>query len=418
MNRRQPIFVAFLVGWAIFCDMTIYGILLPVLPKAGLQKGMSMELVGFALSVYSLGAIVTPFICYLSDHYKNQKIPFALSALFLSFASCLFGISQDSFGFMVSRLLQGITGGVSWSIGFSMLADAYPSGLGKTLGIVMSLNTLGNLVGPLVGGVLLDQFGLPYPFYACFAIALVDFLIRWTLRPPVWSISYDACENGLEQDLTDPLLNQDSEEEPSSDEPSENTQSVGFLTLLGSSDMLLTLFNLVVGQAVLTGIEPTLPVFLEKVYGLSSSEIGILWMFLSVPKAIGSALAGTMSDKYGRKLVSFYGFAILTLSCGLLSQTSQFRIFLIGLFLFGLGSAFALTPAVPEMSDIARKMNFQNFGTLYGLYNFTSSVGMMIGPIVGSAIFSVYGFPIQIIIFGISILAPILISIPFLSETK
>ncbi len=162
--------------------------------------------------MYSFGMVVTPIVAILSDTYRNRKIPMCLSSMLLSLATMSFALGRDPPSFLFGRIGQGIAGGISWMIGFSMLADTFPANLGTTMGSVMSANTIGNLLGPPIGGILYDTMGMVAPLYFCASVCVIDTLVRLTIRSPIVSWDYPHFESNVEDR---PLLQDDTDTDSS-----------------------------------------------------------------------------------------------------------------------------------------------------------------------------------------------------------
>jgi DHA1 family solute carrier family 18 vesicular amine transporter 1/2 len=63
-----------------------------------------------------------------------------------------------------------------------MICDIFPDDeLGKNLGLIMSANGVGMLLGPVFGGLLYDKFGFASSFYVVIALSLIDAFMRFML---------------------------------------------------------------------------------------------------------------------------------------------------------------------------------------------------------------------------------------------
>jgi MFS family permease len=375
--------------------MLVYGILIPILPPTSSYHQIPESQLGLFLSAYSVGMIVTPVVAIVSDSLKNRKIPMCLSSMLLCVSSVLFAVGNDPATFLLARMGQGIAGGVSWMIGFSMLADAFPDNLGATMGSVMTANTIGNLAGPPLGGFLFDSIGKLSPLYFCAGICVVDTLIRLTIRSGVFSLDYPAYHTSPTDSESRPLL---SSEDP---EALQGQKSVNIWKLTANLEMFMTLLSIIIGEGVLTGIEPTLPLYLGSRLGLSAASIGLLWICISIPKMFACTWAGFLSDRYGRKKITALGLLILSVACILVSLSLNLILLALSLAVFGIGAGVALTPGVPEMAEIANSLGDSSYGTVYSLYNFASSFGMLLGPILGTWVYSNYDFQTQLVVFGL-----------------
>ncbi|KAJ3325574.1 hypothetical protein HDV06_003344 [Boothiomyces sp. JEL0866] len=383
--RQSNSIFAFLVGFAIFCDMLVYGIFIPTFP----QIVKPQEILGLLLSTYSIGIVITPIVAYYSDKYQNRKIAMCCSSmvLFISILLIIFGKSIHTL--FIARMGQGIAGGVGWMIGFSILAESFPTNLGKIMGNVMTANTLGNLIGPPLGGLLFDNFGTMAPFYLCAGICLLDTCFRVFLPSPALAIDYNF--KGEVGESTRLLENQPVD--------SPGKKSIGMWKLVTNFQMIVTLLAIIVAEGVLTGIEPTLPLYLNAAFNLNTTSVGFIWTAISIPKMLACTLSGTLSDKYGRKSITTLGLAVFAVSCPLVGFADTVELLIVALALFGIGAGISLVPGVPEMADIAKELGDNSFGTVYSLYNIASSTGMLLGPIMGSWAYTSFSFNFQLLFF-------------------
>lgn len=108
---------------------------------------------------------------------------------------------------LFARVLQGIAAAASWTAGLALLADVYPAQQrGKVMGIALSGQALGTLLGAVVGGWLYEWGGFRLPFLVAAGLALLDGLLRLTIlndnirRPPTWSrhrVRTSWCRHGI-----------------------------------------------------------------------------------------------------------------------------------------------------------------------------------------------------------------------------
>jgi DHA1 family solute carrier family 18 vesicular amine transporter 1/2 len=84
-----------------------------------------------------------------------------------------------------------------------MLADRFGSGpkLGVVMGTVLSANTLGAIIGPLIGGLLYQYWGYVAPFVFCAILAFCGFLaISVIVEPSDLSAYQSVDENSIIDD--------------------------------------------------------------------------------------------------------------------------------------------------------------------------------------------------------------------------
>lgn len=178
-------FVEASASMALFVDMLVYGIVVPILPELVVDKlHLGDREVGFLFASYSLGYLVlSPVVGFLSDKYRTRRLPMLFGITFLAMATIMFGtFAANSYALLLAaRTIQGCAGASIWSVAVASLADVYPPDrLTSATSRVLTFNTAGFLLGPVVGGVLYQAGGMALPFNIAAGLALVD-LVLWFL---------------------------------------------------------------------------------------------------------------------------------------------------------------------------------------------------------------------------------------------
>ncbi|KAI8927974.1 major facilitator superfamily domain-containing protein [Entophlyctis helioformis] len=449
--RRSSYAVVLVVALALFTDMAVYGVVIPTLPRIIVDRlGLDEECLGVLISAHAAGLIlIAPTIGILSDRLGNRKMPMVLGLIGLLLTTLLFAYGTSFTHLLLARMGQGISGGVSWTLGFCMLADVFPHDkLGTIMGSVLMANTVGSVVGPPLGGVLLEFLGETAPFLFCAGLVLLDLAGRLLIRPTAWSLNYDEpvdCAALASSGMLDsppvlavaaneqtPLLGHgngsllgisssgldpvgaaaaaDAEAHAQTSiardsgsaqrRPTGDRHPTTMVDLLSDPQIVVTLVCVVANSTVLAGIQPTLPLYLARDFGASPSLVGSLWMCIVLPSMVGCTWAGYISDKYGRKNVTAFGTLVFAVSSPLIAMTGSLYVMAVALGVFGLASSVALTPAMPEMADFVHARGGDGFGTAYALYNVAYSGGMLVGPIAGSLLYERYGFLVQMQLLG------------------
>ncbi|KAF9538948.1 hypothetical protein EC957_006008 [Mortierella hygrophila] len=164
---------------ALFTDMVVYGVVVPILPDIVKNRlGGTPREVGLLFACYAIGLLAsTPVFAILSDKYQNRRIPMMVGMLGLAVATVGFSLASNYWVLILARIGQGSAGGASWTIGLGLLADVYPpDNLGVVMGATMTANAVGFMVGPMVGGYLYEYHGYSAPFIFCAGLAILDFL--------------------------------------------------------------------------------------------------------------------------------------------------------------------------------------------------------------------------------------------------
>ena len=163
-------------------DQTIMATALPTI--AGQLGGLS-EL-SWVVTVYVLGAAAsTPLWGKASDMYGRRSLISAAVLMFIAF-SALSGAAQSIGELIAFRALQGIAAGGVMTLAAASVADLFPPReRGRYQGYIQLTFLLASLVGPLLGGLFVDQLSWRFAFYVNVpigAVALV--LLRVYLSAP------------------------------------------------------------------------------------------------------------------------------------------------------------------------------------------------------------------------------------------
>ena len=173
LRSSRPVALA-LVTLATFTDLVAYSICVPVLPDFAHRLGASATMIGllFASFGVALLAVSVPMGA-LSDRMGRRSL-LVCGMIALAAATAVFARADSLAWLFAARLIQGAADGVTWVVGFALVADLYrPAERGRAMGYVMSGSSLGIMVGPFIGGWLYQMGGLRLPFAFVSALALI-----------------------------------------------------------------------------------------------------------------------------------------------------------------------------------------------------------------------------------------------------
>lgn len=144
------------------------------------------------------------------------------------------------------------------------------------------------------------------------------------------------------------------------------------------------------------------PIYLDKQFLLSKSEIGIVLGAFGFSMAITHIPAGRLSDRLGRRPLLILAWIMGLVATLIMGLALALPFFLIGLFGYGL-TAFVSSPL---SSYVTAARGQWPVGTVLSLTTATFGMGMVLGPITGGWIGDNYGmrmsFFIAAIMFALS----------------
>ncbi len=360
---------------------TIIGmtILLPFLPLYVEQLGVTdhaaiVQWSGVAYgAAFLTAAIFAPLWGRLGDQY-GRKLMLIRASLGMAVAMSLIGLSQNIYQLVGLRLLTGLLGGYSSGSTVLVATQTPRARTAWAIGMMASGNMAGNLVGPLVGGVLPRLIGIRMTFFAAGAVIFVAFLATVFLikEEPRLKRSRASRKHGAWTAIPD-------------------KRPVVAMLAMG---MLLMFANM--------SIEPIITVYVAQITPNAAHVTVVAGMVMSAA-ALGSILSaswlGKLADRIGHWTVII---GCLLVCAGLLIPqafvTAGWQLILLR-FLMGL-SLGGLLPCVATV--IRHSVPERNAGAILGYSTSSQYVGQVTGPLVGGFIGGHFGM--RAVFLGTSVL--------------
>jgi len=386
-------------------DTTVVNVAFPTL-RAEFRASLSEAQWIVSIYVLALG-MSTPLSGYLSDRLGIKRVFLGGLSVFV-FGSFLCGLAPNLGLLIVARALQGIGGGIALPLGSAQLYSAFPpSEQGKAFGYFGIVLMTAPALGPLLGGVLVDQgmwrwiffvnvpigvFGVwlgtrwlresrrgtkPHLDVVGLLLALVGFgsllyaasiaaTVGWTaVSTLVWfAVGSVALVGFVLTDLhssKEPLLDFRLFERPT------------FLTA-----------NLIgyVSVIALFGAEFLMPVYLQNLRGRTSLGSGLILLPLAVTAAIAAPIAGRLYDRIGPRPLVVFGFLVLVVNTWQLSRLTlatpiTFIMFLLALRGLALGTTVQTTFAT-ALGSVPKLRLARGSALINATRNVVQSIGVAV----------------------------------------
>jgi EmrB/QacA subfamily drug resistance transporter len=391
-------------------DGSIVNVALPTMRDAFATSFDAVQWV--VLSYFLTMATATLPLGRLGDVAGRKRIYISGLATF-TIASVLCGLAPSIEVLIACRVLQAVGGTMMVALGPSILVDAFPQAeRGKALGLVWAAVSIGIVIGPVLGGIL---------------IALVDWRAIFLVNAPLGIVGAWLAARHVR--ATRPLGGQRMDYLGagllgvsllclSLGLTLSQTQGLGAPSILGlfatalaagagfvavqlrRSNPLIDLgilrapllsVSVIAGFVTFAASSATiflLPFYLQGVLGYAAVEIGLLLAVAPVAMGVSSPVAGVLSDRFGVRRLTLAGLVILGAAYAGLTTLDEATsaVSLVALWIpIGVGMGVFQSPnnsaimgaAPPEYSGVAS-----------GLLTMTRLLGQLTGVAVIGSIWS------------------------------
>lgn len=132
----------------------------------------------WVISIYLLATVIsTPIFGKLADLYGRKRM-FTIGVIIFLIGSMLSGFSQTMLQLVVFRLIQGIGAGALTTIPFTIIGDVFAfEARAKIQGLISSVWGIAGIVGPLVGGFIVDQITWHWIFFLNLPFGIIAFIL-------------------------------------------------------------------------------------------------------------------------------------------------------------------------------------------------------------------------------------------------
>ncbi len=165
-------------------DQTVVGTSLPTI--VGELGGMS--LFAWLFTGYMLAEVLSiPVAGKMSDRYGRKPVFLAGMGLFIG-GSILAGMSNSMEMLIVCRFIQGLGGGAIMPVSMATVADLYaPTERGKIQGMLGAIFAIAMVVGPFLGGFIIDNADWRWVFYVNIPVGILAIVVTSLKFPKMLS---------------------------------------------------------------------------------------------------------------------------------------------------------------------------------------------------------------------------------------
>lgn len=434
--RSSKTFILAAVCIAIFTDLLIYGIIVPVMPYAlttrvGIPEDSVQTWNAILLACYTIALFIgSPLVGIYADHSSSRRWPLLIGLLALAASTIMLCLGRSIAVFVLGRIFQGFSAAIVWSVGFALLADTYGEKIGMAVGYSSIAMSMGLLVSPVMGGAVYNHVGYYAVYYIAFGCIFLDVILRLILiEKKVARQWIDDDEEDEEEEIdaergmagTAPTGEKLTHHDTSPDNAapsapplqrgasniatSNKTAKHPKLRLLKSRRTLAANFGVIIQAGVMFSWDTVLPLFVKATFGWNSTAAGLIFFCIFIPGFV-SPLVGWLSDRYGAKWPSFAGFVVTipVLVCMRFIEentTSQKVTFGALLALLGVTLTCSNTPLMAEITYAIAAEEAKSpgifgqkgvYGLGYGLFCTSFALGGSIGALMSGYVMAGAGW--------------------------
>lgn len=195
-NARPPRFLAFrssstfilaTVCIAIFTDILLYGIIVPVIPfaltsRVGVDEDSVQTWNAILLACYTIALFVgSPLVGLYADHTSSRRWPLLVGLVSLAGSTIILCLGRTIALLVIGRILQGLSAAIVWTVGLALMADTVPDKIGEAMGYSAIAMSMGLLVSPAIGGAVFAAKGYYAVYYIAFGCIFLDIVLRLIL---------------------------------------------------------------------------------------------------------------------------------------------------------------------------------------------------------------------------------------------
>lgn len=335
-----------------------FGAMIPSLALYAQSFGVPASAIGMAVASYGLARFFSAMPTAQSADRLGRRPTLAIGGA-VSAAGNLWCAAAASYPeFLAARFVAGFGAGVILTAGQVVLADiSRPENRARMISIYQGTFLFAVGVGPFPGGLLAEHLGLAAPFLAYGVASLAATAVAWfavaETRPA------RTPESGAQAGKLPPLATQ----------LRMLTSQIGFLLV-----SIISFMNAVVRTG---GLFAIIPVVARDKLQIPVGRVGLAMMIGSVAGLAVTYPAGSLADRFGRKMVIVPATLITGVSMLLFSFGSSYGWFLAACIVWSVAISIGGAAPAAYVADVAPPgMNAAAMST----YRMMADAGYVVGP--------------------------------------
>ncbi len=404
IDFRMKWYVMAAVAMGIFLstiDSSIVNLALPTLVR---ELHTDFPTVQWVILGYLLGLTALMLSVGRLADIRGKKPLYVTGFVIFTIGSVLCGLSPTIYALILFRIVQSIGAAMILALGSAIVTESFPpEERGRALGLSGTAVSLGIVIGPTLGGLLIDAFSWRWIFFVNLPVGIIGTLMAIRFIPAIkprggqrfdiwgsltlvagllclllaltWGQNIGFSENRIlglfsgslifflaflyiESHIEDPIID---------------------LSLFLNEKFSVGLITGFIIFFVIAGIILLMPFYLENVLGYDTRQVGLMLAVVPIAMGIVAPISGSISDRVGTRPITVVGLFILLVGYVGLStlrlDTTAWQYIL--LFLpIGLGMGIFQSP---NNSAIMGSAPQERLGVVSGMLAITRTMGQTMG---------------------------------------
>ncbi len=328
--------------------------------------GLSAAMVGTLIGISGLSRVFLDLPAGLVLDRIGRRIPALIGATIFSAGALILAISTDVYHLIIFQVLQGLGQMFTVVASIALVADSSPPGKsGRYMSLWQTGLSLGETVGPIVGGLLATIYNYRVAFWLNLVVSLAPMAIFAFGLPS--KTRPERVPGGLWRD--------------------------GWATifrLLQNRRVLAGCFTSFASFFAYQAVRSTiLPLYSTRGLFLSLASVGTLLTLSSIVNVMALIPSGVLSDKLGRGTMIVAGLSLQAVSAVGYAVSGDFLTLIFPSLIFGVGNALVGPSRIVIVTESAKP---EERGMALGAYRTFQSLAFLFGPLAAGLLIEFVSF--------------------------
>jgi MFS family permease len=374
-----------LLGIGLFAFISYNLVRMPLLPLFAQSLGAGPEAIGFIVAASTLTGVALKWPAgALSDIYDRRWLLLVGLVAFALPPFCYLLVSDVKW-LVALRFAHGLATAVFAPIALAVVADLWREARGVAFGSYTAATQAGAMLGPALGGWLMDAAGFPAAFVTAGALGSIALLLFLLMRLPE-DVKRETL-NVKRGESDDSRITNNAVRPPGTAAVLKD-MARGARTVVGNVRVLATSATDGARQVANGALMAFLPVYAVGV-GMDYTQAGLLFGVQYVTSFMSRPTMGWASDRIGRRPLILLGLVVCAVALASIPYTTAFLGLMALSAVFGFGEAIVNASAAALVADLSE---LKTLGSAMGMQGAITDVGHASGPILAGALIGAFGF--------------------------